>query len=75
LRFEAELVEARRDHAASERALPLRQEEMARLQGQLGALAEQQWTAVAAVIVEIAEEHVHKEVCGCGHLWLSDDAQ
>jgi hypothetical protein len=55
LRLEAELVEARRDHAAAEPALPLRQEEQQRLQEKLGALASEQQRLVFDVCVEEIE--------------------
>jgi hypothetical protein len=62
LRREAELGEVRRDHAAAERALPMRQEEMLRLQEQLGALAQRQQQAVSAVIVEVASDFCESEL-------------
>ena len=62
LRCEQEVIEARADAAAAERTLPAKQEEVAQLQARLGALAEQQKTAISAVLIEIAEAYCEHEL-------------
>jgi hypothetical protein len=62
LRCEQEVIEAQADAVAAERALPAKQQEIAQLQARLGALAEQQKTAVNAVIVEVTEEFCAREI-------------
>ena len=62
LRYEIELVEARRDHVAAERALPVRQEEAQRLNERLGALALQQRAVVYNVVLEAVRDFCETEL-------------